>query len=63
LVESKKKAICPLNSKNWVLSDGITALAYGHWRIYAYKHMVLSGISPELAEKRVMMVKLKSQYQ
>src|SRR5277367_1356261 len=47
LVESEKKALCPLNSKNWVLSNGITVLAYGHWRIYAYKRMVSSGMSSE----------------
>ncbi|CAJ0828847.1 16106_t:CDS:2 [Entrophospora sp. SA101] len=54
LVESEKKALCPLNSKNWVLSDGITPWAYGHWRIDAYKSMVKAGISPEMAEKRAI---------
>src|SRR6185369_13811486 len=59
LVESEKKALCPLNSKNWVLSDKITSWAYGHWRINAYKSMIKAGMSPELAEKRAMSVKLK----
>jgi hypothetical protein len=59
LVESEKKALCPLNSKNWVLSDKITPWAYGHWRINAYKSMIKAGMSPELAEKRAMSVKLK----
>ncbi|CAJ0762000.1 13128_t:CDS:2, partial [Entrophospora sp. SA101] len=54
MVESEKKALCPLNSKNWVLSDGITPWAYGHWRIDAYKSMVKAGISPEMAEKRAI---------
>src|SRR5271170_3137750 len=57
LVESEKKDFCPLNSKNWVLSDRITPYAYYHWRTGAYKCMVSSGMSPELAEKRSMMVK------
>ena len=54
LVESEKKALCPLNLKNWVLSDKITSWAYGHWRIDAYKSMIKAGMSPELAEKRAM---------
>src|SRR5207244_67880 len=54
MVESEKKALCPLNSKNWVLSDGITPWAYGHWRIDAYKSMVKAGMSLELAEKRAI---------
>ncbi|CAJ0838645.1 13078_t:CDS:2, partial [Entrophospora sp. SA101] len=54
MVESEKKALCPLNSKNWVLSDGITPWAYDHWRIDAYKSMVKAGMSPKLAEKRAI---------
>jgi hypothetical protein len=54
LVESEKKAICPLNSKNWVLSDKISPWAYGHWKINAYKSMIKAGMSPELAEKRAI---------
>jgi hypothetical protein len=54
LVESEKKALCPLNSKNWVLSDKITPWAYDHWRTDAYKSIVKSGMSPELAEKRAI---------
>src|SRR6185436_13943565 len=51
LVESEKKALCPLDTKRWILSDGITSLPYGHWRIDAYKKMVASGLSNEEAEK------------
>src|SRR5215472_1511145 len=32
LVESEKKALCPIDTKRWILSDGITTLPYGHWR-------------------------------
>ncbi|CAG8680439.1 11041_t:CDS:1, partial [Paraglomus brasilianum] len=59
LVESEKKALCPIDTKRWILSDGITSLAYGHWRINAYTSMIKAGMSPELAEKRAMSVKLK----
>ncbi|CAG8619450.1 4133_t:CDS:2 [Paraglomus brasilianum] len=59
LVESEKKALCPIDTKRWILSNGITSLAYGHWRIDAYKSMIKAGMSPELAEKRAMSVKLK----
>ena len=52
LVESEKKALCLLNSKNWVLSDKISSWVYSHWRIDAYKSMIKAGMSPELAEKR-----------
>jgi len=61
LVESVKKALCPLDTKRWILSDGITSLPYGHWRINAYYHYVKSGMSPELSEKRAMTVKLRPQ--
>ena len=30
LVESEKKALCPIDTKRWILSDGITTLPYGH---------------------------------
>ncbi|CAG8839577.1 39842_t:CDS:2, partial [Gigaspora margarita] len=43
------------DNKHWILLDGIRTLPYGHWRIYAYKHIVASGISPEEAKKRAMM--------
>ncbi|RHZ85662.1 hypothetical protein Glove_63g17 [Diversispora epigaea] len=35
-----------------ILSDDITSLPYGYWRIDAYKKMVTSGLSNEKAEKR-----------
>ena len=28
LVESEKKALCPIDTKRWILSDGITFLSY-----------------------------------
>jgi len=59
LVESEKKALCPIDTKRWILSNAITSLAYCHWRIDAYKSMIKAGMSPELAEKRAMSVKLK----
>lgn len=30
LVESEKKALCPINTKCWILTDGITTLPYNH---------------------------------
>ena len=30
LVESEKKALCPIDTKRWILSDGITTLPYIH---------------------------------
>ena len=63
LVESEKKALCPLDTKRWILSDGITSLPYGHWRIDAYKKMVASGLSNEEAEKKAMRVTHKPEYQ
>ncbi|CAG8576317.1 4065_t:CDS:2 [Ambispora gerdemannii] len=47
LVESEKKALCPIDTKRWILSDGITTLPYGHWRNMIYKNMVKDGISHE----------------
>jgi hypothetical protein len=63
LVESEKKALCPINTKRWILSDKITSLPYGHWRIQAYKNFISNGISPELAEERALRVKLSKKYQ
>ncbi|CAG8625073.1 9444_t:CDS:1, partial [Paraglomus occultum] len=59
LVESEKKALCPIDTKRWILSDRITSLAYDHWRIDTYESMIKAGITPELAEGRAMRVKLK----
>ena len=59
LVESEKKAVCPPNDKRWVLSDKISFWSYSNWRIQAYKKFISNGISPELAEKRALRVKLK----
>ncbi|GBB89787.1 hypothetical protein RclHR1_01660006 [Rhizophagus clarus] len=52
LVESEKKALCPIDTKRWILSDGITTLPYFHWRIMFYKNMVKADIPHEQAEKR-----------
>ena len=54
LIESEKKALCPLDTKRWILSDGITSLPYGHWRIDEYKKLVESGIAENEAEERAM---------
>jgi hypothetical protein len=58
LVESEKKALCPIDTKRWILSDGVTSLPYDHWRIQTYKDMVKNGISEEEAEKRAILAKL-----
>jgi hypothetical protein len=63
LVESEKKALCPIDTKRWILSDGVTTLPYRHWRIQAYKNMVKAGITEELAEKRAITAKLPEKYQ
>ena len=63
LVESEKKALCPIDTKRWILSDGITTLPYRHWRIQAYKNMVKDGILHEEAEKRAVRAKLLEKYQ
>ena len=63
LVESEKKALCPIDTKRWILSDRITTLPYNHWRIRAYKNMVKDGILHEEAEKRAVKAKLPEKYQ
>ena len=63
LVESEKKALCPIDTKRWILSDKITSFPYDHWRIQAYKNFISNGISPELAEERALKVKLSKRYQ
>ena len=63
LVESEKKALGPINTKDWILSDGITPLPYRHWRIQAYKNMVKDNIPHEKAEKRAVRTKLSEKYQ
>ena len=61
LLRSFKIGISPLDTKRWILSDGITTLAFGDWRIRAYKKFIASGISHEEAEKRMMNLELKPQ--
>jgi len=63
LVETEKKALCPIDTKRWILSDGITTLPYGHWRNMIYKNMVKDGIPHEVAEKRAIRAKLPEKYQ
>ncbi|RHZ81179.1 hypothetical protein Glove_123g68 [Diversispora epigaea] len=43
--------------------DGITTLAFGDWRIIAYKKMIGKGMSHKEAEKRMIKLELKPQYQ
>ena len=57
------KALCPIDTKRWILSDGITTLPYFHWRIQAYKNIVKAGISEKQAEKRAITAKLPEKYQ
>jgi len=63
LVESEKKALCPIDTKRWILSDGITSLPYYHWRNKVYKNMVKDSIPHEEAEKRAIRAKLPEKYQ
>jgi hypothetical protein len=63
LVESEKKALCPTDTKRWILSDGITTLPYGHWRNMIYKNMVKDGIPHKEAKKRAITAKLPEKYQ
>jgi hypothetical protein len=63
LLRSSKIGISPLDTKRWILSDGITTLAFGDWRIIAYKKMIGKGMSHEEAEKRMIKLELKPQYQ
>ncbi|GBC01093.1 hypothetical protein RclHR1_40650001, partial [Rhizophagus clarus] len=60
--KSEKKALCPIDTKHWILSDGITILPYGHWCIMIYKNMVKADILHEQAEKRAMKAKLPEKY-
>ncbi|GBC01555.1 hypothetical protein RclHR1_42280001 [Rhizophagus clarus] len=62
LVESEKKALCPIDTKRWILSDGITTLPYFYWRIMFYKNIVKADIPHEQAEKRAMRAKLPEKY-
>src|SRR5215469_984911 len=57
LVESEKKALCPIDTKRWILSDGITTLPYGYWRNMIYKNMVKDNILHEEAEKKAVRTK------
>src|SRR5271170_1261758 len=63
LVESEKKALYPIDTKHWIISDDITSLPYVHWRIQAYKNMIKGGVAEEQAEKNAIMAKLPEKYQ
>ena len=54
IVESEKKALSPIDTKRWILSDGISSLPFGHWRVLAYNELLDSGKSHEEAEKIAM---------
>ncbi|CAG8486734.1 4515_t:CDS:2 [Acaulospora morrowiae] len=49
---SKEEMSDPLDTRKWILSDGITILAFGDWRIIAYKKMIDKGMFHEEAEKK-----------
>jgi hypothetical protein len=53
LVESEKKALCPIDTKHWIISDGITSLPYGHWRIQTYKNMIKGGVAKNRLKKEL----------
>ncbi|RIB04682.1 hypothetical protein C2G38_2221691 [Gigaspora rosea] len=59
----EKKALCPIDTKRWILSNRITSLPYGLWRIQAYKNFISNEISSELAEERALSIKLSKKYQ
>src|SRR6185437_9360168 len=63
LVESEKKALCPIDTKHWILLDRVTSLPYNHWRIRVYKNMVKDNIPHEEAEKRAMRCRSPEKYQ
>src|SRR5271154_2248827 len=44
LLQSSKIGLSPLDTKQWILSDGIITLAFSDWRIRAYKKLRKSGI-------------------
>ena len=54
------KALCPIDTKRWILSDGITSLPYYHWRNKVYKNMVKDSIPHEEGAIRA---KLPEKYQ
>src|SRR6185312_14508927 len=62
LVESEKKALYPIDTKRWILSDRITSLPYSHWCNKVYKNMVKDCISKKEAEKRANRAKLPEKY-
>ena len=59
LVESDKKALCPIDTKRWILSDKMSSLAYSHWRIRIFKKLIERGVAKDEAEKRALIVRLK----
>jgi hypothetical protein len=47
LTKSRKKVLCPLDTKKWILDDGINSYAYGHYKI---KESIIKEDEEALAE-------------
>jgi len=62
IVESEKKALSPIDTKRWILSDGISSLPFGHWHITEYNNLLKNGKSPEDAEKIAINISLPEYY-
>ena len=62
LVESEKKALSPIDTKRWILSDGISSLPFGHWRITEYNNLLKNGKSSEDAERIARNISLPEYY-
>jgi len=54
LLQSSKIGLSPLDTKKWILSNGITTLAFGDYRIEEYNKLVESGMTEEAAEKAIL---------
>lgn len=63
LVESEKKALCPIDTKRWIWSDGISTIPFSHWRITAYKKLLEQGILSAEAERIAIYCNLPEKYQ
>ena len=63
LVKSEKKALCPIDTKRWILTDGISSIPFRHWRTTAYKRLLEHGTSHEEAEKIAIYSRLPEKYQ
>ena len=63
LVKSEKKALCPIDTKRWILTDGISSIPFRHWRTTAYKRLLERGTPHEEAEKIAIYSRLPEKYQ